>query len=67
MNGMISIASSVYCQLTLLFAAGCAFIKYQTKDQALAAIEALNGKHKIEVCQKLVRISNHFFNIFLDF
>ncbi|CAD6234981.1 unnamed protein product [Miscanthus lutarioriparius] len=28
--------------------AGCAFIKYQTKDQALAAIEALNGKHKIE-------------------
>jgi len=52
MHRMISIASSVYCQLTLLFAAGCAFIKYQTKDQALAAIEALNGKHKIEVCQK---------------
>ncbi|WVZ67491.1 hypothetical protein U9M48_016560 [Paspalum notatum var. saurae] len=28
--------------------AGCAFLKYETKDQALAAIEALNGKHKIE-------------------
>ncbi|KAG2603240.1 RNA-binding protein BRN1-like [Panicum virgatum] len=28
--------------------AGCAFIKYETKEQALAAIEALNGKHKIE-------------------
>ncbi|XP_066320095.1 RNA-binding protein BRN1-like [Miscanthus floridulus] len=28
--------------------AGCAFIKYQAKDQALEAIEALNGKHKIE-------------------
>lgn len=64
MNRMISIASSVYCQLTLLFAAGCAFIKYQTKDQALAAIEALNGKHKIEVCQKWVWISNRFSYIF---
>jgi CUG-BP- and ETR3-like factor len=30
--------------------AGCAFLKYETKEQALAAIEALNGKHKIEVC-----------------
>ncbi|CAO1940880.1 unnamed protein product [Urochloa humidicola] len=28
--------------------AGCAFLKYETKDQALAAIEDLNGKHKIE-------------------
>uniref|UniRef100_A0A0D3G6W7 RRM domain-containing protein n=1 Tax=Oryza barthii TaxID=65489 RepID=A0A0D3G6W7_9ORYZ len=28
--------------------AGCAFLKYETKEQALAAIEALNGKHKIE-------------------
>ncbi|VAH06820.1 unnamed protein product [Triticum turgidum subsp. durum] len=28
--------------------AGCAFLKYETKDQAVAAIEALNGKHKIE-------------------
>lgn len=28
--------------------AGCAFIKYETKEQALEAIEALNGKHKIE-------------------
>lgn len=32
-------------------AAGCAFLKYETKEQAVAAIEALNGKHKIEVCQ----------------
>lgn len=29
---------------------GCAFIKFETKEQALAAIEALNGKHKMEVC-----------------
>jgi len=29
-------------------AAGCAFLKYETKKQAVAAIEALNGKHKIE-------------------
>lgn len=27
---------------------GCAFLKFETKEQALAAIEALNGKHKIE-------------------
>jgi len=29
--------------------AGCAFLKYETKDQALAALEAINGKHKMEV------------------
>ena len=29
---------------------GCAFLKYETKEQALSAIEALNGKHKMEVC-----------------
>ncbi|CAN6467823.1 unnamed protein product [Victoria cruziana] len=28
---------------------GCAFLKYEKKDQAVAAIEALNGKHKMEV------------------
>ncbi|CAM8988251.1 unnamed protein product [Rhodiola kirilowii] len=27
---------------------GCAFLKYETKEQALAAIEAINGKHKME-------------------
>lgn len=27
---------------------GCAFLKYETKEQALAALEALNGKHKME-------------------
>ncbi|KAF3785951.1 RNA-binding protein [Nymphaea thermarum] len=27
---------------------GCAFLKYETKDQAISAIEALNGKHKME-------------------
>ncbi|KAG0478499.1 hypothetical protein HPP92_013218 [Vanilla planifolia] len=27
---------------------GCAFLKYDSKEQALAAIEALNGKHKME-------------------
>ncbi|GAB2220268.1 hypothetical protein Droror1_Dr00007912 [Drosera rotundifolia] len=27
---------------------GCAFLKYETKDQALAALEAVSGKHKME-------------------
>ncbi|KAI0530784.1 hypothetical protein KFK09_000332 [Dendrobium nobile] len=27
---------------------GCAFLKYETKEQALAALEDLNGKHKME-------------------
>ncbi|XP_011079755.1 RNA-binding protein BRN1 isoform X1 [Sesamum indicum] len=27
---------------------GCAFLKFETKEQALAAMEALNGKHKME-------------------
>ncbi|KAI7744233.1 hypothetical protein M8C21_000991, partial [Ambrosia artemisiifolia] len=27
---------------------GCAFVKYETKEQAVAAIESLNGKHKME-------------------
>ncbi|KAL2624054.1 hypothetical protein R1flu_008299 [Riccia fluitans] len=27
---------------------GCAFLKYESKDQAIAAIEALNGQHKME-------------------
>ncbi|XP_052188101.1 RNA-binding protein BRN1-like [Diospyros lotus] len=27
---------------------GCAFLKYETKEQAVAAIEAINGKHKME-------------------
>ncbi|XP_021906856.1 RNA-binding protein BRN1 isoform X1 [Carica papaya] len=27
---------------------GCAFLKYDTKEQALAALEAINGKHKME-------------------
>lgn len=29
---------------------GYAFLKYEKKEQATAAIEALNGKHTIEVC-----------------
>lgn len=37
------------CSSTVDVAAGCAFVKYETKEQAVAAIEALNGKHKIEV------------------
>ncbi|CAL9748589.1 unnamed protein product [Musa acuminata subsp. burmannicoides] len=28
--------------------AGCAFLKYEMKEQALAALEALNGKHRME-------------------
>ncbi|KAF6176594.1 hypothetical protein GIB67_034456 [Kingdonia uniflora] len=27
---------------------GCAFLKYETKEQALAALEAINGKYKME-------------------
>ncbi|KAK8467869.1 hypothetical protein PHAVU_007G166900 [Phaseolus vulgaris] len=27
---------------------GCAFLKYETKEQALAALEAINGKHTME-------------------
>ncbi|XP_031112424.1 RNA-binding protein BRN1-like [Ipomoea triloba] len=27
---------------------GCAFLKYETREQAVAAIEAINGKHKME-------------------
>uniref|UniRef100_A0A2P2MV84 RRM domain-containing protein n=1 Tax=Rhizophora mucronata TaxID=61149 RepID=A0A2P2MV84_RHIMU len=27
---------------------GCAFLKYETKEQALAAMEGINGKHKME-------------------
>lgn len=29
---------------------GCAFLKYETKEQAIDALEAINGKHKMEVC-----------------
>lgn len=28
--------------------AGCAFLKYETRDQAVAALESVNGKHKME-------------------
>eukprot|EP01018_Ginkgo_biloba_P017437 Gb_06455 [translate_table: standard] len=27
---------------------GCAFLKYETRDQAVAALEAINGKYKME-------------------
>ncbi|KAK7277705.1 hypothetical protein RJT34_22720 [Clitoria ternatea] len=27
---------------------GCAFLKYENKEQAVAALEAINGKHKME-------------------
>ncbi|KAG1371189.1 putative RNA-binding protein BRN1 [Cocos nucifera] len=33
--------------------AGCAFLKYESKDQALAALEALNGKYRMEVSSPL--------------
>lgn len=29
---------------------GCAFLKYETKEQAVAALDALNGIYKMEVC-----------------
>ncbi|GKE23972.1 WD40 repeat-containing protein MSI4-like protein, partial [Tanacetum coccineum] len=28
---------------------GCAFVKYETKEKAVAAIEGLNGNHKMEI------------------
>lgn len=36
--------SSICCS-----SSGCAFLKYETKDQAVAALEAINGKCKMEV------------------
>lgn len=36
--------------LRISIVAGCAFVKYETKEQALGAVEALNGKHTMEVC-----------------
>lgn len=36
--------------LRISIIAGCAFVKYETKEQALGAVEALNGKHTMEVC-----------------
>lgn len=42
--------SRVTYMFLLLTIAGCAFLKYETKDQALAALEALNGKYRMEVC-----------------
>ena len=43
-------------------AAGCAFLKYETKEQAVAAIEALNGTHKIEVRRNKGFQKNLFLN-----
>ena len=40
----------VFVSLFIVFMTGCAFLKYETKEQALAALEAINGKHKMEVC-----------------
>ena len=59
----------------LLFLAGCAFLKYETKEQALTALEAINGKHKMEVCvQTFITVSENFsfqfmlmHIVFLDF
>lgn len=42
--------------------AGCAFIKFETKEQALAAIEALNGKHKMEVCASFAVSFGYMYN-----
>ena len=33
--------------------AGSAFLKYETNEQALDALEAINGKHKMEVYIKI--------------
>ena len=39
---------------------GCAFLKYETKEQAIAAIEALNGVHKMEVNSCFRACSSHY-------
>ena len=46
---MLTFIFFLTCLSTVDVAAGCAFLKYETKEQAVAAIEALNGTHKIEV------------------
>lgn len=46
------------------FMAGCAFLKYETKEQALAAMDAVNGKHKMEVCLSHVPISINTLSVF---
>ena len=63
------VISTVYFQLTLLFfslPAGCAFLKYETKEQALAAIEALNGKHKIEVWKNELGHESNCYTYFIS-
>ena len=50
------------CLSTVDVAAGCAFLKYETKEQAVAAIEALNGTHKIEVRRNKGFQKNLFLN-----
>lgn len=37
------------CSVLPFSIAGCAFLKYETKEQAIAALDAINGKHKMEV------------------
>ncbi|GMP91209.1 hypothetical protein CsSME_00041997 [Camellia sinensis var. sinensis] len=63
--------------LLISIIAGCSFLKYETKEQALAAIEALNGKHKMEVfvyfsfngqvfILKHVGVDTQYYNIYLN-
>lgn len=46
----LQVFSTNNLELYFFLVAGCAFLKYDTKEQALAALEAINGKHKMEVC-----------------
>lgn len=47
---------------------GCAFLKYETKEQAITAIEALNGLHKMEVfqAQLLLAVSSPLHEVHWD-
>ncbi|KAH7853445.1 hypothetical protein Vadar_002482 [Vaccinium darrowii] len=46
---------------------GCAFLKYETKEQALGAIEALNGKHTMENLRLARRNKKYFYAVILVF
>jgi hypothetical protein len=61
MNRMICIVSNVYCLLTLLFAAGYAFIKYQTKKSSIGNYWSSKREIQNRGLSKWVRISNHFY------
>jgi RNA recognition motif-containing protein len=45
---------------------GCLFLKYESKEQAVAAMEALNGRHIMEVCAYYIYFSRTFLLFYKD-